>query len=253
MMKIHFKTSVNQTAKKVFSYLVNKYGQNDLENSDVIVSIGGDGMLLRSLRESINSSLPIFGINQGKIGFLMNENSKEDLIDRINNANTVEVHPIKMKTEDINNNIEIALAVNEVSLIRQTHQASYLKIIIDNKIRLEELICDGIIISSPVGSTAYNLSAHGPILPLKSNILAITPISSFRPRRWKGALVDNNKIIKIFISDCLNRSVSATADNYEVRDIKSVEITSDNSIKLKLLYDKNFDLEERMMSEQFKT
>ena len=252
-MKIHFKKSMNTNAEKVYNELITKYGQNEIDTSDVIVSIGGDGMLLQSLRESINSSLPIFGINQGKIGFLMNENSKEDLIDRIKNANSVEVHPIKMITEDIDNKKETALAVNEISLIRQTHQASHLNISIDNKIRLEELICDGIIVSSPVGSTAYNLSAHGPILPLKSNILAITPISAFRPRRWKGALVDNIKIIKIVNNDFVNRSVSATADNYEVRNIKSVEITSDNSIKLKLLYDKNFDLEERMMSEQFKT
>ena len=234
-MKIHFTSSTNSSALKTFNKFVKRYGQNSIEKSETIVSIGGDGMLLRSLRDSINTELPVFGIIQGKIGFLMNEDIEIDLIERINNAQSVEVRPLKMITKNIHNDINEALAVNEISLFRQTHQASHLKIIVDGKTRLEELICDGIIVSTPVGSTAYNLSAHGPILPLKSNILAITPISAFRPRRWRGALLDNNTKIKINIYNYINRAVSATADNFEVRDIKSVEIFSDEKIVLKLL------------------
>ena len=252
-MRFHFTSSEHPEAIKAFNKYVKIYGQADLDCADTIIAIGGDGMLLKALRNSIKNGLPVFGINRGNIGFLMNENSFENLNERVLNSEVVEMSPLKMIVKNINNETLDALAINEVSLLRQTHQAAHLKIFIDKKERLKELVCDGIITSTPIGSTAYNLSAHGPILPLNANILALTPISSFRPRRWKGALLSEEANLKIEVMDYKRRPVSATADNFEVINIKHIKIGTDKSIKLKILHDPGFGLDEKIMKEQFQT
>ena len=252
-MRFHFISSENPEAKQALKKFKERYKQSKIEDSDVIIAIGGDGMLLKALRNSLEAKIPVFGLNKGNVGFLMNELSYEDLEKRVSIANKVITHPLKMKTNNIDNETVTESAVNEVSLSRQTHQAAHLKIIIDNKERLSELVCDGILVSTPIGSTAYNLSAHGPIIPLNSNILALTPISAFRPRRWKGALLPENVKIRIEILDFKRRTVSATADNIEVRNIKKIEIFADRTKTLTLLHDPGHSLDERIMKEQFLT
>ena len=252
-MRFHFISSENPEAKQALKKFKERYKQSEIDVSDAIIAIGGDGMLLKALRNSLEANIPVFGLNKGNVGFLMNELSYEDLEKRVSIANKVITHPLKMKTNNIDNETVTESAVNEVSLSRQTHQAAHLKIIIDNKERLSELVCDGILVSTPIGSTAYNLSAHGPIIPLNANILALTPISAFRPRRWKGALLPENVKIRIEILDFKRRAVSATADNIEVRNIKKIEIFADKTKTLTLLHDPGHSLDERIMKEQFLT
>ena len=252
-MRFHFISSENPEAKQALKKFKARYKQSEIDVSDAIIAIGGDGMLLKALRNSLEANIPVFGLNKGNVGFLMNELSYEDLEKRVSIANKVITHPLKMKTNNIDNETVTESAVNEVSLSRQTHQAAHLKIIIDNKERLSELVCDGILVSTPIGSTAYNLSAHGPIIPLNANILALTPISAFRPRRWKGALLPENVKIRIEILDFKRRTVSATADNIEVRNIKKIEIFADKTKTLTLLHDPGHSLDERIMKEQFLT
>ena len=252
-MRFHFISSENPEAKQALKKFKERYKQSEIGVSDAIIAIGGDGMLLKALRNSLKANIPVFGLNKGNVGFLMNELSYEDLEKRVSIANKVITHPLKMKTNNIDNETVTESAVNEVSLSRQTHQAAHLKIIIDNKERLSELVCDGILVSTPIGSTAYNLSAHGPIIPLNANILALTPISAFRPRRWKGALLPENVKIRIEILDFKRRTVSATADNIEVRNIKKIEIFADKTKTLTLLHDPGHSLDERIMKEQFLT
>ena len=252
-MRFHFISSVNPEAKQALKKFKERYKQSEIDVSDAIIAIGGDGMLLKALRNSLEENIPVFGLNKGNVGFLMNELSYEDLEKRVSIADKVVTHPLKMKTNNIDNETVTESAVNEVSLSRQTHQAAHLKIIIDNKERLSELVCDGILVSTPIGSTAYNLSAHGPIIPLNANILALTPISAFRPRRWKGALLPENVKIRIEILDFERRAVSATADNIEVRNIKKIEVFADKTKTLTLLHDPGHSLDERIMKEQFLT
>ena len=252
-MRFHFISSENPEAKQALKKFKERYKQSEIDDSNAIIAIGGDGMLLKALRNSLEANIPVFGLNKGNVGFLMNELSYEDLEKRVSIANKVITHPLKMKTNNIDNETVTESAVNEVSLSRQTHQAAHLKIIIDNKERLSELVCDGILVSTPIGSTAYNLSAHGPIIPLNANILALTPISAFRPRRWKGALLPENVKIRIEILDFKRRTVSATADNIEVRNIKKIEIFADKTKTLTLLHDPGHSLDERIMKEQFLT
>ena len=252
-MRFHFISSENPEAKQALKKFKERYKQSEIDDSDAIIAIGGDGMLLKALRNSLKANIPVFGLNKGNVGFLMNELLYEDLEKRVSIANKVITHPLKMKTNNIDNETVTESAVNEVSLSRQTHQAAHLKIIIDNKERLSELVCDGVLVSTPIGSTAYNLSAHGPIIPLNANILALTPISAFRPRRWKGALLPENVKIRIEILDFKRRTVSATADNIEVRNIKKIEIFADKTKTLTLLHDPGHSLDERIMKEQFLT
>ena len=252
-MRFHFISSENPEAKQALKKFKERYKQSKIEDSDVIIAIGGDGMLLKALRNSLEAKIPVFGLNKGNVGFLMNELSYEDLEKRVSVADKVITHPLKMKANNISGEIVTESAVNEVSLSRQTHQAAHLKISIDDKERLRELVCDGILVSTPIGSTAYNLSAHGPIIPLNSNILALTPISAFRPRRWKGALLPENVKIRIEILDFKRRTVSATADNIEARNIKEIEIFADKNKTLTLLHDPGHSLDERIMKEQFLT
>ena len=252
-MKFHFIASENPEAKEALKVLIKRYNQTKLELSDVIIAIGGDGMLLKALRNSIEKNKPVFGLNKGNVGFLMNELSFDNLENRIHTARKVKMHPLFMSAHKINGNIFTELAVNEVSILRQTHQAAHLKITVDKKERLNELVCDGILVSTPIGSTAYNLSARGPIIPLNANILALTPISSFRPRRWRGALLPQRVKIRIEVLNFDTRPVSATADNVEARDIKYIEISTDKTKKLTILHDSDHSLDERIMKEQFLT
>ena len=252
-MKFHFIASENPEAKEALKVLIKRYDQTKLELSDVIIAIGGDGMLLKALRNSIEKNKPVFGLNKGNVGFLMNELSFDNLENRIQTARKVKMHPLFMSAHKINGNIFTELAVNEVSILRQTHQAAHLKITVDKKERLNKLVCDGILVSTPIGSTAYNLSARGPIIPLNANILALTPISSFRPRRWRGALLPQRVKIRIEVLNFDTRPVSATADNVEARDIKYIEISTDKTKKLTILHDSNHSLDERIMKEQFLT
>ena len=252
-MKFHFIASENPEAKEALKVLIKRYDQAKLELSDVIIAIGGDGMLLKALRNSIEKNKPVFGLNKGNVGFLMNELSFDNLENRIQTARKVKMHPLFMSAHKINGNIFTELAVNEVSILRQTHQAAHLKITVDKKERLNELVCDGILVSTPIGSTAYNLSARGPIIPLNANILALTPISSFRPRRWRGALLPQRVKIRIEVLNFDARPVSATADNVEARDIKYIEISTDKTKKLTILHDSDHSLDERIMKEQFLT
>ena len=252
-MKFHFIASENPEAKEALKVLIKRYDQAKLELSDVIIAIGGDGMLLKALRNSIEKNKPVFGLNKGNVGFLMNELSFDNLENRIQTARKVKMYPLFMSAHKINGNIFTELAVNEVSILRQTHQAAHLKITVDKKERLNELVCDGILVSTPIGSTAYNLSARGPIIPLNANILALTPISSFRPRRWRGALLPQRVKIRIEVLNFDTRPVSATADNVEARDIKYIEISTDKTKKLTILHDSDHSLDERIMKEQFLT
>ena len=252
-MKFHFIASENPEAKEALKVLIKRYDQAKVELSDVIIAIGGDGMLLKALRNSIEKNKPVFGLNKGNVGFLMNELSFDNLENRIQTARKVKMHPLFMSAHKINGNIFTELAVNEVSILRQTHQAAHLKITVDKKERLNELVCDGILVSTPIGSTAYNLSARGPIIPLNANILALTPISSFRPRRWRGALLPQRVKIRIEVLNFDTRPVSATADNVEARDIKYIEISTDKTKKLTILHDSDHSLDERIMKEQFLT
>jgi NAD+ kinase len=248
--KIHFVSSDNKAAKEAKNNLIEKYTDCPAPEADVIVALGGDGLMLQTLHDNIDEAKPIFGINKGSVGFLMNDYNDDDLLERIESATLTKVYPLQMKVKNEREEIS-AKAINEVSLLRQTYQAAKIMIKIDGKIRLEELICDGILIATPAGSTAYNLSAHGPILPITSNLLALTPISAFRPRRWKGALLPHDSIVEIEILEKTKRPVSAVADNLEIRDIESVKITEDRKTELFMLFDPETNLEEKILEEQF--
>ncbi|MEZ0259682.1 MAG: NAD kinase [Alphaproteobacteria bacterium] len=250
-MKPYFFSAETPQAQDARKRLVDTYGDTKLEDADSVVALGGDGSMLRALHESIRHKKPVFGMNRGSVGFLLNEYREKGLTERLERAQTVELHPLCMRVTTMTGRIRDALAVNEVSLLRETRQAAKLRISIDGVVRLEELICDGIIFSTPAGSTAYNLSAHGPIIPLNADILALTPISAFRPRRWRGALLPQSTMLKINILEAHNRPVSAVADFTEIRDVETVEVWMDKSITLSLLFDPEMNLDERMIKEQF--
>ena len=250
-MKFHFTSSSSEEAINAEKKLINKYSQNDPKDADVIIPIGGDGFLLKSLHDYKDFKKPFYGINYGSVGFLMNEESDESLEKIVSEAQNIELKPLNMKTKDNNANIFESIAFNEVSLMRQTHQAAKISININDIQRMKELICDGILVSTSAGSTAYNLSAHGSIIPLDSNLLALTPISAFRPRRWRGALLSEKTKINFFVNNSKIRSTSVTADHNEFRDIEEVEVTSSNKIKCNLLFDNNHSMDERILKEQF--
>ncbi len=250
-MKFHFLSSDNPEAKEAEKKLIKKYGQNTAENSDYIIPIGGDGLLLKSLHNLNNLNKPFFGINFGSIGFLMNNIIDQDLNEKVSSSKKSFFKPLKMKATSVDNKIFEAYAYNEVSLMRQTHLASKIKIKINDEIKMEELICDGVLVSTSAGSTAYNLSAHGSILPLDSNILALTPISAFRPRRWRGALLSETNKIELNVLDNKDRSSSVTADNIEFRNIATVNIESSNENKCTVLFDSKHSIEDKILNEQF--
>ncbi|TVQ83344.1 MAG: NAD kinase [Micavibrio sp.] len=222
-------------------------------DADVVVVLGGDGTLLHALHEviALGRDLPVFGLNRGSVGFLLNEYRERGLLKRIEKAHRVTLHPLKARIKTVSGEIREAYGINEVSLLRETRQAAKIRITVDNTVRMKQLICDGLIVATPAGSTAYNLSANGPIIPLNGNILALTPISAFRPRRWSGALLPNGCDIKLDIINAVNRPVSAVADFTEIRDAESVRIREDRKLSLTLLFDPELNLDERILKEQF--
>jgi NAD+ kinase len=219
-------------------------------NADVVVALGGDGFMLQTLHAFLGTGKPIYGMNLGSVGFLMNEYRTENLMERLAAAERAVVHPLRMKAHNAKGVTE-ALAFNEVSLLRETRQAAKVSILVDERVRIAELICDGVLVSTPAGSTAYNLSAHGPILPIEAALLALTPISAFRPRRWRGALLPHRARVRFEILESAKRPVSAVADDFEVRDVSAVDVAEDRSIAMTMLYDAGHNLDERILAEQF--
>lgn len=250
-MKVHFYTAGTDTAKSAHQELAAKYGDVPLKDADIIVALGGDGSMLHALHEALPLGKSVFGMNRGSVGFLLNEYRDGDLPQRLQRAQTVHLKPLRMKVTTIMGSVHDALAINEVSLLRETHQAARLKIDIDGITRLDELICDGVIVATPAGSTAYNLSAHGPIIPLSAGLLALTPISAFRPRRWKGALLPQSCRFVFDIIDPETRPVSAVADYTEIRDVARVEVWQEEKAGVALLFDPERNLDERIIKEQF--
>ncbi len=241
----------SEAARATLADLQARYGTATPAEADVIVALGGDGFMLQTLHDFMGKGLPIYGMNQGTVGFLMNEYNADGLVERIDRADLTTLHPLRMRARNAAGAERQALAVNEVSLLRQTRQAAKVRISIDGKVRIPELICDGAMVSTPAGSTAYNLSAHGPIVPLGADILALTPISAFRPRRWRGALLPRQSQVRFEILEGDKRPVSAVADATEVRDVLEVIVHEARDITLDLLFDPEHNLEERILNEQF--
>ncbi|MCI5046719.1 MAG: NAD kinase [Aquisalinus sp.] len=250
-MKIAFSASQKPDAQAARDTLVARFGNVSPEDADVLAPVGGDGFMLETLKTHMDLGKPVYGINRGTIGFLMNGLAPDKLLDRIDAAERAVIHPLEMRCTSINDQQDTAMAINEVSLFREIHQTAHLSIYVNGKLRMEELICDGIMLATPAGSTAYNLSAHGPILPVGSQLLALTPISAFRPRRWRGALLPHDATVKIEAHQPEFRPVSAVADNYEVRRVRMVEIYERQDKEMTLLYDPEHSLEERIIREQF--
>ncbi len=250
-MKFYFSNSKSKEAIEAKEYLVSKYGQNKPEDADIIVPIGGDGFMLKNLHDFHQLRKPFFGINFGSVGFLMNAKNDEDLEILVKQSHETILYPLQMNATDSSNKSFTSIAFNEVSMMRQTHQASKIKIKINEIERIKELVCDGVLVATAAGSTAYNLSAHGSIIPLNSNLLALTPISAFRPRRWRGALLQHNTNIKFEVIDNINRPVSVTADHSEFRNIVKVDIISSQTSSCKILLDSKHSMEERVLKEQF--
>lgn len=230
-----------------------RYGDHPLDRADVVVALGGDGFMLETLHDCLRSGQPIYGMNRGSVGFLMNEYAEDGLLERIAVAERAVIHPLMMTAVDIAGESHNGLAINEVSLLRQTRQTAKVRLSIDGKVRMEELVCDGVLVSTPAGSTAYNLSAHGPIIPLDARVLALTPISAFRPRRWRGALLSHNAHVRLEVLEADKRPVSAVADNFEVRRVRQVDVMENRDIRLTMLFDAGRSLEERVLAEQFQT
>ncbi len=251
-VRVGFVAGSAPEAQIALKRLSKRYGAIDPASASVIIALGGDGLMLQTLHQFMGTEVPIYGMHRGSVGFLMNEYGEDDLVDRISNAKLSVIHPLKMQAENVAGEKLNALAVNEVHLFRQTAQSARLAITVDGKDRLSELICDGVLVSTPAGSTAYNLSVGGPILPLKAKLLALTPISPFRPRRWRGALLSNKAQVKISVLEADKRPVSAVADHTEFRNVLSVMVREERSIGLKLLFDPGHALEERILAEQFR-
>lgn len=249
--RIAFVTSDTPEARAAGDRLSERYGNAPAEEADAVVALGGDGLMLQTLHRSMGTGKPIYGMNRGSVGFLMNEFHEESLLDRLDRAERSVVHPLLMVATDAAGVAHRARAINEVSLLRQTYQAAKLRISIDGKQRLAELIADGLLVCTPAGSTAYNLSAAGPILPLDSPLLALTPISAFRPRRWRGALLPDRSRISIDVLEAEKRPVSAVADHREFRSIRRVNVAMDRAVALVMLHDPGHSLEERILLEQF--
>ena len=249
--RIAFVASQGAEAQQALKQLVTEFGDCDPDEADVIVALGGDGLMLQTLHRYMRSGTPIYGMHRGTVGFLMNEFSTRSLPDRLEAAKVTVINPLLMRATDVQGNVHIHHAINEVSLFRQTHQAARLRILVDERERMAELVADGVLVATPAGSTAYNLSAQGPILPINAALLALTPISAFRPRRWRGALLPNTAFVVIEILEGEKRPVAAVADHDEARDVRRVEILTDRTISIRMLFDPGHSLEERILSEQF--
>ncbi|WP_181706721.1 NAD kinase [Chthonobacter rhizosphaerae] len=250
--RLAFVASDTEEAQEARAKLVDLYGDVPPEEADVIITLGGDGLMLTTLHAFMNTDKPIYGMNRGSVGFLMNEFRYDALRERLANSVVTAIHPLIMTAVDASGASHAARAINEVSLLRQTYQAAKLRIAIDGKVRLEELICDGVMVATPTGSTAYNLSAHGPILPIHAPLLALTPISPFRPRRWRGALVPNRCTVVIDVLETQKRPVSAAADFTEIRDVVKVTVREDHKQRSLILFDRDHNWDERILAEQFR-
>jgi NAD+ kinase len=248
---IAFLASSAPQAEAALARLTARYPHVPAEEADVIVALGGDGLMLQTLHRFMGVSKPIYGMNRGSVGFLMNAFDEFDLIERLERAKATTIHPLQMQVTDSAGTRQTAAAINDVSLFRQTYQVAKLAISIDGKERLGELIGDGVLVATPAGSTAYNLSVNGPIVPIDSALLALTPISAFRPRRWRGALVHDQARIIIDVLESERRPVSAVADHFEVRNVQRVEVAMDHATELVLLHDPSHSLDERILREQF--
>ncbi|MFB2532399.1 NAD kinase [Paracoccus sp. p4-l81] len=248
-MRIHFTASRAEAAQEALSDLGTRYGQHPRAQADVIVALGGDGLMLQTLHDQ--SGLPVYGMNRGSVGFLMNEYAEDGLLDRINAAEQAIINPLAMRAGSAAGGDYRGLAINEVSILRAGPQAAKLRISVNGRVRMEELICDGVLLSTPAGSTAYNYSAHGPILPIGSEVLALTPIAAFRPRRWRGAILPKGAVVRFDVLEADKRPVMADADSRGLRDVDWVEVRSEPAVSHRILFDPGHGLEERLMREQF--
>lgn len=249
--KLSFLAGIKPEARRTYDALVARYGNHPPDDADIIVAIGGDGFMLETLRVHMGRPAPVYGINCGTVGFLMNPYDIDGLVEKVEAAERAVIHPLLMSAQTTENETVTATAINEISLFRQTRQSARIRISVNGRIRMKCLTCDGTLLATPAGSTAYNLSAHGPIMPINSRLLALTPISAFRPRRWRGALLPRNAKVLFEVVEPDRRPVSAVADNQEVRNIVSVMAREDRSVSMRLLFDKGHSLEERIVREQF--
>jgi NAD+ kinase len=249
--RLAFVAAQNDLSQASLQRFIHRYGNVPVETAEVVICLGGDGFMLETLHTVLLSGTPVYGINCGSVGFLMNPLVEEDLPERLMHTQAAVLHPLRMHAVTQSGLVEEALALNDVFLFRQTRQAAKIQIMVDGRIRLPELVCDGILVSTPAGSTAYNLSAHGPIVPLSADLLPLTPISAFRPRRWRGALLPSSADVEFKILEGDKRPVAAVADFTEVRDVVSVAISEDRSIKTIVLFDPDQSLSERIIVEQF--
>jgi len=250
-LKIAFTASETEIAQGAREELVARYGDASPERAEVIVALGGDGFMLQTLHVTQGLDAPVYGMNCGTVGFLMNEYNADDLKTRLKAAAEEVINPLAMRAECSDGTIHEALAINEVSLLRNGPQAAKLQISVDGRVRLDELVCDGALVSTPAGSTAYNYSAHGPILPIGADVLALTAVAAFRPRRWRGALLRKTAVVRFDVLDPDKRPVMAEADSKSVRNVLSVEVRSEDSISHRILFDPGHGLEERLIREQF--
>ena len=249
--QIAFIAAPTPIAAEAHSALVARYGACPLPQAAVVVALGGDGFMLETIHQVLALNVPVYGMNRGSVGFLMNTYSEDELPERLSRAQAAELHPLRMHAITATGAVEEGLAFNEVSLLRQLRQASKIRISVDGRVRLDELSCDGVLISTPAGSTAYNLSAHGPIVPLSANLLPLTPISAFRPRRWRGALLPSTADVLFEVLEADKRPTAAVADFTEVRNVVSVAVSEDRSVAVTLLFDPDRGLSERIIAEQF--
>jgi len=249
--RIAFVTASTPEAELARDALVRRYGGATPAEADVIVALGGDGLMLQTLHKFMDTGKPIYGMHRGTVGFLMNEYREDRLRERVAAATESVIHPLKMRAIDSTGKVHEARAINEVALFRQTYQAARLRVLVDGKERLSELMADGIMVATPAGSTAYNLSVQGPIIPIGSPLLALTPISPFRPRRFRGALLPDTAVVRVEALEADKRPVAAVADHYEVRAVRSVDIRMEHKVAMRMLFDPGHNLDERILREQF--
>ncbi|NAZ37109.1 NAD kinase [Rubellimicrobium sp. CFH 75288] len=250
-MRLHFRAVDTPLAREGLERLIDRYGQVPPEEAEAVVALGGDGFMLETLHAVEGREIPVYGMNRGTVGFLMNGYREDDLPERIAAAERAVINPLRMTATTLDGETREALAINEVSLLRSGPQAAKLRISVDGRMRLEELVCDGCLVATPAGSTAYNYSAHGPILPIGAEVLAVTAIAPFRPRRWRGALVPKSATVRFDVIEPDKRPVRADADSVPVRRVAAVEVRSEPSVRHHLLFDPGHGLEERLLREQF--
>jgi NAD+ kinase len=249
--RIAFVASPAPEARKALKRLAKLYGNASPSRADVVVALGGDGLMLQTLRRAMKADKPIYGMHRGTVGFLMNEYRERGLRERLEASQTTVIHPLVMRARDVKGKLHEHYAINEVSLFRQTYQVARLSISVDGKERLPELMADGVLVATPAGSTAYNLSVQGPIIPINAPLLAVTPISPFRPRRWRGALLPDSARVTVRVIDPDRRPVAAVADHTEVRSVRDVDIRMDHSVSMQMLFDPGHSLEDRILRDQF--